>query len=146
MDVEYLNTDLEVESFGDLAILVTELGEDATVLYNGKAQKHNLATFEVGEHFLNADEAINHFCLLIEGLSAKARNTWNKCVSRVFDLGYESGDSANCFRTELRNSTVRRAAALGASIVITIYPMGLPTFNAKTANKSFQRRRPAARH
>lgn len=122
MEIEYLNTDLEIESSADLAIIVKEFGEDVQVLFEGKAQQYNMATFEADYHFLGADEAVSHFCLLVENLSPEARKIWDNCVSRVFDVGYRSGDSANCFRTEIRTATVKRVAAIGASIFITIYP------------------------
>lgn len=52
----------------------------------------------------------------------EAREVWEGCCSRVMDVGYESGTSPQNFRSEIRTSTVQRVAAIGASIVITIYP------------------------
>lgn len=134
MEVEYLNTDLEIQSSEDLSIIVEEFGKDVHVLFNGQTQKHNMACFEADYPFLGADEAVSHLCLLIENLSPDARKIWDNCVSRIFDLGYQSGDSANCFRTELRTSTVSRVAAIGASIVITVYPTGEPKFDPSKSN------------
>ena len=122
MHVRYLNVDLEIESKSDLSKIVEEFGEDVIVLYCGERRGYQHASFESPNH-ADADETINHFCLLVEELPTEARAIWDGCCSRVMDVGYESGISPQNFRSEIRASTVQRVAAIGASIVITIYPL-----------------------
>jgi hypothetical protein len=122
MEIEYLNTDLQIESLADLTIIVEELGEEMFVLFNGQARGYNMVSFETNDSHSSADETINHFCLLIENLSPQARIVWDGCVVREFDIGYQGGDSGNSFRSELRAMTVKRVAALDAHITVTIYP------------------------
>ena len=123
MDVRYLNTDLEIESKEDLSRVVEEFGEDVVVLHSGEVRGYQHASFEIPGNTAGADETINHFCALVEGLGKEAREIWDGCCSRVMDVGYESGASPQNFRSEIRASTIQRVAAIGASIVITIYSL-----------------------
>jgi hypothetical protein len=92
------------------------------VLYQGEIRGYQHATFEIAGNTSGADEVINYFCSLVEGLPKEARDVWDGCCSRVLDIGYESGTSPRNFRSEVRASTIQRVAKIGASIVITIYP------------------------
>ena len=123
MDVRYLNTDLEIESKSDLSRIVQEFGEDVSVLHHGEMRGYQHASFEIAGATAGADETINYFCALVESLPNEAREIWDGCCSRVLDVGYESGTSGPTFRSEIRASTVQRVAAIGASIVVTIYSL-----------------------
>ena len=123
MDVRYLNTDLEIESKNDLSKIVQEFGEDVSVLHHGEMRGYQHASFEIAGTTAGADETINYFCTLVEGLRNEAREIWDGCCSRVLDVGYESGISGPTFRSEIRASTVQRVAAIDASIVVTIYSL-----------------------
>ena len=123
MEVRYLNTDLEIESKNDLSEIVQEFGDDVSVLYHGEMRGYQHASFEIPGNRAGADEVINFFCTLVENLPKEVRQIWNGCCSRVIDVGYESGTSPGTFRSEIRASTIQRVAAIGASIVITIYPV-----------------------
>jgi hypothetical protein len=125
MDTRYLNTDLEIESKSDLSAIVQEFGDDVIVLYHGERRGYQHASFEIesGATSAGADEIINTFCELVENLSKEVREIWEGCCSRVFDIGYEGGSSPQNFRSEIRASTIQRVAAIGGSIVITIYSL-----------------------
>lgn len=118
---QYLNTDLDIESLDDLSPIVQQFGQDVFVLYRDEAEGHRFASFEVAEDQPDADAAISQFCTLIEAFPARERSVWNSCLKRVFDIGYESGTESGRFRSEISAATVSRAAALGASIMVTIY-------------------------
>lgn len=121
MEVQYLNTDLELESKSDLSKIVEEFGEDVSVLHHGEMRGYQHASFEITGASTDADDTINSFCLLVESLPEAVREVWDGCCSRIFDIGYESGASPN-FHSEIRAATIQRVADIGASIVITIYP------------------------
>lgn len=123
MEVQYLNTDLEIESKEDLSKIVEEFGEDVSVLYQGEIRGYQHATFEIAGSTSGADEVINYFCSLVEGLPKEVRELWDGCCSRLLDIGYESGTSPQNFRSEIRASTIQRVAKIGAGIVVTIYPL-----------------------
>ncbi len=124
MDIRYLNVDLDIESNEDLSALVEDLGEDVFVLHHGLAKGLNHASFSLTYALYSGpDEAITGFCRLIQNLSPQARSIWDGCFSRVFDLGFECGKSPTRFYFELRPSTIRMVADIGASVAMTIYPM-----------------------
>ena len=123
MNIEYLNTDLVIESKNDLSKIVHEFGDDVIVLYHGEMRGYQHASFEVTVLPAGADETINYFCDLVENLPQEVREIWDGCCSRVLDVGYESGTSPHNFRSEIRAPTIQRVAAIGASIVITIYSL-----------------------
>jgi hypothetical protein len=123
MEVRYLNTDLELESKEDLSRIVEEFGEDVFVLHQGEIRGYQHASFEIAGSKGGADEVINYFCSLVEGLPKEHREIWDGCCSRVLDIGYESGTTSPNYRSEIRASTIRRVAEIGASIVVTIYPV-----------------------
>src|SRR5205807_1923324 len=116
------NTDLEIESRGDLSKIVEEFGEAVLVLHHDEVSGYQRASFEIAGGILDADATINSFSLLVESLPNEVREVWDACCSRVFDVGYQSGASPQTFRSEIRASTIQRVANMGASVVITIYP------------------------
>ena len=123
MEVQYLNTDLEIESKSDLSKIVEEFGEDVLVLHHGEMRGYQHASFEIPGSNAGADEVINSFCTLVEELPKEVREVWDGCCSRVLDIGYESGTSPRNFKTEIRASTIERVAKIGGSLAITIYPL-----------------------
>ena len=124
MEIRYLNTDLDIESKSDLSRIVEEFGEDVITLHHGERRGYQHASFEISIAYDNtdADGVINSFCRLVEQMPKEVREIWDGCVSRVFDIGYESGSSPQNFRSEIRASTIKRVAEIGASVVVTIYP------------------------
>lgn len=131
MEVHYINTDLEIESKHCLSKIVEEFGEAVWVLHHGEIRGYQHACFEVSGSAGGADEVINYFCSLVEYLPKEVRLIWDECCSRILDVGYEIsyeiGTSPSSFRSEIRASTIKRVAEIGASIVITIYPLSAST-------------------
>jgi hypothetical protein len=124
MEIRFLNVDLEIESSENLQPLVDGLGDDVSVLYQGEnGSGFNFASFEVKSVFdRDIDGIIATFCCFIENLSPDAKLIWNKCHSKKFDAGFESGDFPRSYQTEIRADTIKRITDIGASIVVTIYP------------------------
>ena len=122
MEIQYLNTDLDIESKSDLSRIVEEFGEDVITLHHGEMRGYQQARFETSYDNIDADGVMNSFCRLVEQMTKEVREIWDGCVSRAFDIGYESGSSPQNFRSEIRASTIQRVAEIGASVVITIYP------------------------
>jgi len=122
MEIQYLNTDLEIESKNDLSKIVEEFGDDVLVQHHGEIRGYQHASFSSSGGSTDANATINYFCDLVESLPGEARRVWDGCFSRIFDVGYECGTSAETFRSEIRASTIARVSKVGASVVITIYP------------------------
>jgi hypothetical protein len=123
-DIGYLNVDLDLESKSPLAPIVEAFGEDVVVLHQSTSRERCAATFEAAGTGCSGDaeSAINYLCSLVENLAEDDRRIWDECCTRVFDIGFESGDSPRCVRAILHPETVERVAALGAAIMVTIYP------------------------
>jgi hypothetical protein len=125
---EFLNVDLEIESTESLALIAQELGDNVYVLNQGpyRGSPHMLAVeiHAVCNH--DPDSIMEAFLDLIENLSSKARAVWRKSTRRRFDLGIASGTTSKknfkVFTLELQPKTMKRAAALAAQIVVTVYP------------------------
>ena len=122
MEIQYLNTDLEIESKDDLSKIVEAFGEDVLVHHHGEIRGYQHAAFSIAGGSTDANATINYFCDLVESLPEEARQVWDRCCSRVFDVGYECGTSPQNFRSEIRGSTIARVGNIGASVAITIYP------------------------
>ena len=122
MNIQYLNTDLEIESKSDLSKIVEEFGEDVLLHHHGEIRGYQHASFSLAGGSVDADATINSLCDLVLGLPKDVREIWDDSCSRVFDIGYESGKSPHTFRSEIRAGTIERVAKIGGSVVITIYP------------------------
>ena len=125
MSIGYITTDLDLESAEPLGLIVEALGEEVVVLHHGTVGRGRYrASFEVAGLSEDVDATVSRFCALIESFLEADKAVWNRCSRRVFDIAFESGEQPLSFHSELRAGTVKRVAALGASIVITIYPVG----------------------
>lgn len=129
-DVHFANVDLEVWSRESLQPLIDELGENVWNMGHFEFENKNiLASFEINPKSIDewkeveAEEIILKFCSLIENLPPETRRIWNGCYKRVFDIGFESGNTENSFQTEIKAETLKRVAEIEASIVVTIYPI-----------------------
>jgi hypothetical protein len=125
---EFLNVDLELESTESLDLIAKEFGDKVHVLHNGHLDDipHLLALEVYAGDDNDPESIIGAFCDLIDALSPKAKAAWRKCTARRFDLGIESASgTVKRFRAlclSISPTTLKRVAALSASVVITVYP------------------------
>ena len=120
-DIRFLNVDLDLESKSPLDTLLTGLGDAVVVLHQEQVNDRYAATLEITADPKTAEATILQFCHLLEQLPKHARAVWDRCDTRVFDIGFDAGDSPRSLRSVLDPDTVKRVAALGAGINITIY-------------------------
>lgn len=107
----------------DLSPICAAFGEDAAVLYNGKWGRHYKASFETSNELSNdVNDIISYFYELIIALEDKQKEIYDTSFLKIFDIGYESGDSNACFFTEIRETTIKMLSEIDAKIGITIYP------------------------
>ncbi len=129
-DIHFANVDLEIESEENLQSLIDDFGENVDVLYhellvNGNdfvSLEFHLSAVEAGIYG-DPDRTVSAFCSLVENLPWESRKIWDKCQEMRFDIGFESGNTEKTFNTKIKAETVKRTAEIGASIVITIYPI-----------------------
>ena len=122
MAVRFINCDLEIESPRSLEHLLVDFSfTEVHCLGYLKTPRGYMANFEISYFQSDPDSIVSEFCDIIEHCSSAANSAWSDAFYRKFDLGYECDSSLGFFRSELKANTARRAAALGASIVATIY-------------------------
>ncbi len=137
VDVHLINVDLELESTESVKPLIDELGESVFSLYRsdsgeiGNLELHietrNGVDFyksydDVEDWVGGTDAHIDEFCKLVENLSTKSRNIWDKCHKKEFDIGFQCGNTIKTFRTSIKAETILKCAGIGASIMVTTYP------------------------
>lgn len=134
MAAKFLNVDLEIEGPEPLDHLCSEFaGMGANHLYNGETSGGFLATFSceyAGSNNCDPNGIISRFCEMIEQFDEEAIRLWNNSFRRTFDLGYEVDTAKDSFQSDLKANTIQRIAKLGASVALTISPLGLDELNA----------------
>ena len=150
MAAEYLNVDLEIEGPSPLSQILQEFSESGiSCLGYLETERGHFANFEVTALPSDPNSIVCEFCDAIEEFRDEAGGTWAGAHRKTFDVGFDSDGSAGCTRFELKADTVRRTAALGASLGITIYRVsdapaafGSPR-DEEATNGSAVHRRPA---
>jgi hypothetical protein len=124
MEVSFLNVDLVIDSTEDLQLLVDELAENFSIMFNGEWENglNRLSLCLKDSYEKSANEIVSELCSLVENLSVESKLIWDKSCSKKFDVGFESG-SFGRLETEIRAETVEQIAKLKASVLVTIYPI-----------------------
>ena len=150
MAVQYLNVDLEVEGPRQLCHILQEFSESGmSCLGCFETERGHFANFEVTVLPPDPNSIVSEFCEAIEGFREDAAAAWSSAYRKTFDVGFDSDGSAGCSRFEIKADTVRRAAALGATLGVTIYRSSDTTTEfgsprpEETMNGSTVHRRPA---
>ena len=123
MKPEYITSDLELRSRGDISDLVNELSRDLLVLFHGREGNKYLATFHVTMPDETPDKIANQYCKVIEGLPRKHRPAWKKCLSRNLDMGFDSGHGNRMATALVKSKTIKRLAKLEINIAVSVYPI-----------------------
>ena len=119
--IHFINIDLEVESSSDITPIIQEWGERICVLRYEQVDGIYYGSFETG--CSGVKEIIDEYVFLIEILSESSRFIWDKVEKKYFDFGYESGVEPNNFHSEINLESLKKIAAVGANVIVTIYPI-----------------------
>lgn len=126
-DITYLNTDLDVWAGRAVRPLVDALAARGVRALHRHAARDDdtFAVFETdATHAAPAapEENLAEILAAIESLAGDAAAVWAGCSLRRFDVGYDCGDGPREFGNELSNDLLRRLAACGATLRVTLYP------------------------
>jgi len=122
-----MTLDLLIGSNEDLSSLVEAFGDRVFPVYTGPD--------EAGGFYAVLEPPISdspneppefhaqHMASAIEGLPPLLLATWNRCTSRIFDFGFESGTHPSSLSYDLSQDSLARISACGASCRITVYPV-----------------------
>ena len=122
--ITYLNTDLDLISDSDLTALASALETGGVFpLHVTRGEDGRCyATFETDEQHTEPEANIAAMLTVVESLDASLRSVWAGCSLREFNIGYDCGLEPWAFNQGLSSETLRRIAAAGASLRVTLYP------------------------
>lgn len=122
--IRYLNTDLDLVSWQDLSPLAAALEAQGVNPLHVTRGEDGLwyATFETVDQHEVLEASVSAMLDAIESLADDSREHWWECSRREFNAGYDCGDEPWAFNDGLTNETLRRVAALGTALRITLYP------------------------
>src|SRR6187549_3078630 len=123
MQPRYIQVDLLIEGDFNLRRLVRFFGDAAFELWPIRPHE---AVLELNGVDGSMNKTLRGFCEVIEAFPPKGRALWDKATKRVFDIGFESGDRGRAMSLAIQPALLRRIAALGATIAITIYAVPPP--------------------
>lgn len=118
------NTDLVLRSDADLTVLTTELAARGLLfvdLTRGDDGRW-YAILEIDGQYPETEAVISLMLDAIESLPAQLRAVWDGCFLREFDIGYDCGEAPWAFNQGLSAGLLRRIAAAGAALRVTLYP------------------------
>jgi hypothetical protein len=113
----FLTIDLDVRSRRSLAPLMSAWPE--------AYQPGNDARWLIRNAFVadSAEKAAKNLLGHIAALRGQALGCWRQAQSRVFDIGVRAGGPGRPFEeVRLTTDTLRRIAAIGGQIHVTVYP------------------------
>ena len=119
--IKFLNIDLDIESSVDISPIVAQWGERVCVFRHEEVDGQFYGAFETCCD--GVDAILEEYLDLIESLTVENRKIWDSASKKVFDFGFESGLRPVSFHALIDARHIQRLAAVGASVVITIYPV-----------------------
>ncbi len=132
---QYSNTDLDLKSASPLDILGEELEPDCDVLHCAVGEDGNWhMTIESshGEITANRSAELDIPAMLgvIANLSANAKQQFDACFLRDFNIGFGCWDSWG-YHHKLSHDVLRAIVDAGCTLSVTLYPMRNPDGTAK---------------
>jgi hypothetical protein len=121
-DAEFLTIDLDVRSRRSLAPLISAwpLAYQPLMGKRGPDSRWLILNAFVAE---TAEAAAKHLLGHVARLRGKARLSWKQAYRRRFDIGVQAGGPGRAFEeVQLSAVTLKRIAAAGGQIQVTIYP------------------------
>ena len=127
-EITYCNVDVDVYASEALEPLTTALGKNIFLNYVGQEMRMFSAHFSLRSlaKSQRPDLAIRSLAKLIAALPPKPRRLWDKAKRKAFNVGFQSGIEPHYREYEISPAATRAVAALGASIVVTIYETDKP--------------------
>jgi hypothetical protein len=113
----FLNVDLDIRTQAGMSNLLSALGDTAFALH----AEGQFACLELLEQPETPEDAIARFSTRIAGLQGDAREEWNRCSERTFDIGIQAGDEPHQVRYRLPASVLALVASIGADVAFTVY-------------------------
>jgi hypothetical protein len=121
-DARFLTIDLDVRSRRSLASLAAAWPwADQPLVAEGRPNPRWLI-LNPRPFAETAEGASKQLLHHIAALRGDARQCWRRAHRRMFDNGLQAGDPGRAFEVRLTTDTLRRTAAAGARIQVTVCP------------------------
>jgi hypothetical protein len=123
MSIRYLNVDCVLRADYSLKTVLDQLRPHIFILWeeiNSDSSSVGIETTLINSN--KPEDDILEFINLFEGLAPDLRQLLNGCKEKIFDMGFEGGNSGNVLETTLCLSTIQKISDLAFSLNIRIYP------------------------
>ena len=123
MSIRYLNIDCILRADYSLKAVIDQLRPHIFILWeeiNNDSSSVGIETTLINSN--KPEDDILEFVNLLEGLAPDLRQLLNGCKEKVFDIGFEGGNSGNALDTKLCPSTIQKISDLAFALNIRIYP------------------------
>ncbi len=124
MGAYYIVTDLVIRARFDFAALHDELlraglfGSQPAPPYRGIWQNGYSGTKNGCRH---PSEAVDELAKIVENLTPEARDQWNRCISRRFDMGFQGQDEPFHAKWLITTDVLKRVTSVNGELAISIY-------------------------
>ena len=120
----YIGTDLWVRARFDLSLLHAEFARFGLLPYPAPSVYRGIWSHTYGGgrvHHHHPSQAIDRFLEVLAELEGEARDQWDRCIDRRFNIGYDWDEDNFASHWQINPATLQRVADVNGSIVITIY-------------------------
>ena len=97
------------------------MGSAIILLHSGPHKGRHFVRLESARNVATPNAAVRHLCRTVERLSSDGRKVWDRAKHKEFSVGYDLRAGARSVEVALSPQTVKRIAALGASVAFTCY-------------------------
>ena len=124
MDARYLNVDCILRSGDNLIDLISFLKDDVFILWEEFPRDGSFVGFETNLINTNEpEEDIVEFLRLFDSLPSTLMRLLTGCYEKVFDIGFESGNTGDPLNLSINSDLINRVSKLGFSLNIRVYPI-----------------------
>ncbi len=123
MGAFYIVTDLDLRARFDIAILHAELTRTVD-LYGGLTVHRGVWRGNYSSSLRGCRhpaEAVDELLGIVERLGDDARDQWERCICRRFNMGFQGIDERFASMWQIRAPLLQRLAAVNANLVVTMY-------------------------
>jgi hypothetical protein len=114
---EFLNVDLDLRAQEGLDDLAEAFGASVIVMQRAA----HLLSLEMNQPFSSVEETLLGWVSLVEKLPPRARELWDQCELRSFNIGILAGKSPHQAGFRISQRVVSLVSEIGSEIAITVY-------------------------
>lgn len=118
-ETRFLNVDLDIHAHEGLEALVKFFRPYTLLLHQSETE----ASFETLVDRDSIDDSVNDFIRILTSMKSKERVLWEKCESRILNVGIAAGCEPHAKVFDICNETMKSILKFGCTIRVTIYAL-----------------------